>query len=420
MKEKMKSIKIIISLLFITMLIGACTNHKQAPVMAQAKSEVKYTCPMHPQILEDHPGSCPICGMTLVKKSGQASEGSGISLNTVLQPVNSSVISSVNAIIPVQKKISTTISAQGYLDFDARTFNNIASRYSGRIEKLYIKYAFQDIQKGQRIFDIYSPDMVTAQQDLIFINKNSPQETGLINAAKQKLLLLGMTDSQINQVVKTGKAFYSLPVYSFYSGHVHNMPLNQMGNNNAQPSSDFANNLPLPIKEGMYVEKGQTLFNVVNPHRLWAVIKVDASAVSALKINQSVKITLPDLPGKTISGKVNFIEPTLQDGDKTTSIRVYLDNMDHELKVNSLVKAEIQTGTINGLWIPRSALIDLGQTKVVWLKNGASFQTRQVSVGVINGNEIQIVKGLLPTDSLASNAQYLTDSESFIKTKGNE
>ena len=421
MKEKMKSIKIILGLLVSTLLFNACSNHKQVPVTAQAKSEVKYTCPMHPQILEDHPGSCPICGMTLVKKSGQASEGSGISLNTVLQPVNSSVISSVTAITPVQKEIATTISAQGYLDFDARTFNNIASRFSGRIDHLYIKYAFQNIQKVQRIFDIYSPDMVTAQQDLIFIIKNSPQETGLISAAKQKLLLLGMTDSQINQLVKTGKAFYSLPVYSPYSGHVHNMPLNQMGSaNDAQTPSDFSNNLPLSIKEGMYVEKGQTLFNVVNPHQLWAVIKIDPSAISTLKLNQHVEVTLPDLPGKTINGKVNFIEPTLQGSDKTTSIRVYLDNMDHELKVNSLVKAEIETGTISGLWIPRSALIDLGQTKVVWLKDGASFHARRVSVGVINGNEIQITKGLSPTDSLASNAQYLTDSESFIKTKGDE
>jgi Cu(I)/Ag(I) efflux system membrane fusion protein len=189
-----------------------------------AKNTIKYTCPMHPQILEDHPGSCPICGMTLVKKSGQASEGADISLNTVLQPVNSSVISGVSAIAPEQKEIPTTISANGYLDFDTRTFNNIASRFSGRIEKLYIKYAFQEIYQGQRIFEIYSPDIVTAQQDLIYLTKNSAQETGLINAAKQKLLLKGMTYEQVNQVIKTGKPFYSLPVYSPYEGHVHNMP----------------------------------------------------------------------------------------------------------------------------------------------------------------------------------------------------
>jgi Cu(I)/Ag(I) efflux system membrane fusion protein len=423
MKRKMKSIRnISLAFFVITMLISACNNHKQATAAsAQTDTAAKYTCPMHPQILEDHPGSCPICGMTLVKKSGQASEGSGISLNTVLQPVNSSVISSVNAITPEQKEVPTSISAQGYLDFDTRTFNNIASRFSGRIEKLYIKYAFQEIHKGQRIFDIYSPDMVTAQQDLIYLTKNSPQETGLVNAARQKLFLLGMTQAQVNQVVKTGNAYYSLPVYSQYDGHVHDVAHSQMaGAVTESAPSDFSNNLPLAIKEGMYVQRGQTLFNVVDPHMLWAVIKVDRSNVSSLKINQPVKITLPDVPGKIIYGKVNFIEPTLRDGDKTTTIRVYVDNMDHELKVNSLVKAGIQTGQASGLWVPRSAVVDLGRTQIVWLKKGPVFHARQVSTGIMNGDEVQVTKGLAATDSLASNAQYLKDSESFIKTKGNE
>jgi Cu(I)/Ag(I) efflux system membrane fusion protein len=371
--------------------------------------------------MEDHPGSCPICGMNLVKKSGQASEGANISLNTVLQPVNSSVLSTVEAITPEQKEISTTIHGEGYLDFDTRTLNNIAARFSGRIEKLYIKYAFQKIHAGQRIFDMYSPDMVTVQQDLIFLLKNSPLEAGLINAARQRLLLLGMTAAQVSQVVKTGKAFYSLPVYSPYEGHVHDMPHTQMaGASNAKAAADFASNVLLSIKEGMFVEKGQTLFNVVNPHKLWALIKIDGSAIASLKLNQPVNIRLPDLPSKVIGGKVNFIEPTLQDGDKTTSIRVYVDNMDHKLKVNSLVKAAIQTGKVNGLWIPRTALWNLGRTRVVWLKNGALYQVHQVSVGIMNNNSVQVTKGLAITDSLASDAQYLTDSESFIKIQGHE
>jgi Cu(I)/Ag(I) efflux system membrane fusion protein len=407
---------IAISLMIIIVFFNACSNPKQPPKASQVKSDVKYTCPMHPQIMEDHPGNCPICGMALVKKSGQASEGAGISLNTVLQPVNSSVISNIEAITPEQKEIPTTISAQGYLDFDSRTFNNIAARFSGRIEKLYIKYAFQEIHQGQRILDIYSPDMVTAQQDLIYLTAHSAGETELINSARQKLLLLGMTNAQINQAIKAGKPFYSLPVYSAYEGHVHDSPHSQMGGSgDTKKPTDFANNLPLSIKEGMYVEKGQTLFNVVTSHQLWAIIKIDRSAVGGLKLNQPVKITIPDVQGKTINGKVDFIEPTLESGDKTTSIRVYIKNMDHALKVNSLVKAEIQTGKIGGLWIPRSALIDLGRTKVVWLKNSSAYQAHQVFIGITNNNEIQIVKGLSVTDSLASNAQYLTDSESFIK-----
>jgi Cu(I)/Ag(I) efflux system membrane fusion protein len=420
MKKKMKHIKNIILLLVLIFGATACTDHKSAPVKMQTSSDVKYTCPMHPQIVEDHPGSCPICGMTLVKKSGQASEGAGISLNTVLQPVNSSVISSVNAITPEQKAVPVNISADGYLDFDASTFNNIASWVSGRIEKLYVKYAFQEIHRGERIFDIYSPDMVTAQQDLIYLAKNSPQEIVLINAARQKLLLLGMTIEQINRVIKTGKAFYSLPVYSPYEGHVHDMPHSQMEGEATEAASSFSTNLPLAVKEGMFVQRGQTLFNVVDPHKLWAIIKIDPSAISAVRLNQPVTITLPDIPGKIINGKVNFIEPVLENADKTTSIRVYVDNMDHELKVNSLVKAEIQTGTKPGLWIPRAAVVDLGRTRIVWLKQGPLFHAHEVSTGAMNGDEIQVTKGLAQTDSLASNARYLTDSESFIKTKGHE
>jgi Cu(I)/Ag(I) efflux system membrane fusion protein len=422
MKKKMKAIRIILAVIVLsTVLLTACSDKKKQQSNVPAKSDAKYTCPMHPQILEDHPGSCPICGMTLVKKSGQASEGSGISLNTVLQPVNSNVISNVNFVMPEQKEVPTVLSAEGYLDFDTHMFNNIASRYSGRIEKLYIKYAFQEIHQGQRIFDIYSPDMVTAQQDLIYLVKNSPAEASLIDAAKQKLLLLGMTNAQVSQVIQTGKAFYNLPVYSPYDGHVHDMPHSQMtGASDSEIPSDFANNVPLSIKEGMYVAKEQNLFNVVNPHMLWAIIKIDQSALSGVKLNQPVTITLPDIPDKVITGKVDFIEPVLREGDKTISIRVYLDNMDHELKVNSLVKAEIKTGKTNGLWIPRTAVVDLGRTRIVWLKNGQRFRAKQVTTGIINNDEVLISNGLKATDSVAANAQYLTDSESFIKTKGDE
>ena len=419
----MKNIKIVFGcVLAAAMLSSTCSDKKvKNKAYTDEKIAVKFTCPMHPQIMEDHAGNCPICGMTLVKKSGSASKNSGISLNTVLQPVNSSVISGVKSIHPEQKTIATQISAQGYLDFDTRTFNNIAARYSGRIEKLYIKYAFQEIHQGQRVFDIYSPDMVTAQQDLRYLLKNSPQETGLINAAKQKLLLLGMTDRQVNQLIQTGKLFYSLTVFSPYEGHVHDMPHIQMPSPEAkdkQPS--YSENLPLSIREGMYVEKGQNIFNVVDPHRLWAIIKINRADMAALKINQPVIITVPDQPDVSIGGKVNFIEPTLENGDKTTSIRVYIDNIDHYLKVNSLVKADIQTGGIRGLWVPRSAVIDLGQTKLVWLNDGNIYRAHKVTTGMSKNGEIEIKKGLAATDNIAEDAQYLTDSESFIKVNYDE
>ncbi|WP_295670929.1 heavy metal-binding domain-containing protein [uncultured Mucilaginibacter sp.] len=134
----MKSIKSIFDinnislvLLLCILLISACSQPKKTKDGAEEKNVTLYTCPMHHQILEEHPGSCPICGMTLVKKTGQASELARISLNTVLKPVNSSVISTIGAITPEEKAIPIQIKGQGYLDFDSRTFNNIAARFFG-------------------------------------------------------------------------------------------------------------------------------------------------------------------------------------------------------------------------------------------------------------------------------------------------
>ncbi|MDB5016345.1 MAG: rane fusion protein Cu(I)/Ag(I) efflux system [Mucilaginibacter sp.] len=356
------------------------------------------------------------CHQKQQKQLKQVTENAGVSLQTVLQPVNSSVIAVVGAVSPQEKEVITEIPAAGYLDFDTRTYNNISARFPGRIEKLYIKSAFQDIHRGERIFDIYSADMVTAQQDLLFVLKNSPQETGLIDAAKQKLLLLGMTSAQVSQVIRSGKPFYSLPVYSPYEGHVHDAAHSQMsGGADVKPQPNFADNIPLYVKEGMYVDKGQTLFYVVDPHHLWAILKVEQSFIAGLKLNEPVTLSLTDMPARSIKGKVNFIEPFLQDGDKSTSIRVYVDNMKHDLKVNSLVKATIQSGTVNGLWIPQTALLYLGRTQIVWLKKGGIYKAHQVNTGTTNGNEVQITKGLTVADSIAGNAQYLADSESFIK-----
>jgi len=415
----MKGIKIVSPLLLIVLLL--IVGCKQKPVATTQGAAVKYTCPMHHQIVEDQPGFCPICGMTLVKKSGQASESAGIDLNTVLQPVNSTVISSINTIIPLQKDVPVNINADGFIDYDARTFNNIAARFAGRIEKLYIKYSFEEIHKGQRLFDIYSPDMVSAQQDLIYLKEHTPEETELIRAAEQKLLLLGLSQGQLSQVEKSHKAFYSLPVFSPYDGHVHDRSHSQnvvMPETNADQA--YATNMPLSIKEGMYIEQGQILFNVVDAHRLWAIIKIKNTDLADLKLHQPVNMTMPDMPGMILDGRVDFIEPFLQNGDKATLIRVYLHNMDHDLKVNSLLKAEINTGTKSGVWIPRAALTDLGQHKIVWLKQDGLFKVQPVETGLINGDFVLISKGLAVQDTIAANAQYLTDSESFIKTKAHE
>ncbi|HVW96182.1 MAG TPA: HlyD family efflux transporter periplasmic adaptor subunit [Mucilaginibacter sp.] len=408
-----------ISLILIALFIAACKERPKQVAAQQEQSQVTYTCPMHPQVHEDHPGSCPICGMTLVKKATSQSEQAGISLQTVLQPVNGAVVSNINTISPVEKTVKDTVMVSGYLAFDTRTYNNIAARFSGRIEKLYIKYAFQEVHTDQRIMDVYSPEMVTAQQDLLFLQKNSPGETALIRAAKQKLLLLGMTGNQLKELDRTGKAFYSLPVYSPYNGHIHDVAHSQMDGAMSSQISDYAQNIPLAVKEGMYVQEGQTLFNVVDPHRLWAVLKVKQIDAAKIKLGQAVNLNIPDQQ-MVMKGKVDFIEPVLQTGDRSTSIRVYLNNHQHGMKAGSLIQAGIVTGSKKGLWLPRTAVISLGQTKIVWLKDGTVYRAYAVKTGTQTKEQVEITDGLTASDRVAQNAQYLADSDSFIKTENHE
>jgi len=376
-----------------------------------------YTCSMHNQIIRDKPGNCPICGMTLVEKIKYTHNTSSTDLQTVLRPVNSTVISTISALVPVLKEVNSTTQADGIIGYDDRAIYTIAARYAGRIEKIYLTYEFQEIKKGQRMLDVYSPELVTAQQEMLYLAMHSAGESMLIQAAREKLLLAGMTSGQLRQLLQTRKVFYRLPVYSPYQGHIHYTMSGKSTNEVGASSSQADVSSPeLDLKEGQYISKGQLLFKVVDFGHLWAIFKIERSSVGNLRLNDPLQISFPDFPGKILSAKVNFIEPEIEPGDRNTSIRVYINNPGHDLKVNELVRATIQTGITKGLYIPRTALYNLGRTTIVWLKKGDSYRVRPVSTGAGHAEEIEILHGLSPTDSIARDARYMTDSESFIHT----
>ena len=418
MKKKLTNY-LLVGPLIALLLLSSCGGKSTQTASARQVDSIAYTCSMHPQVIAYHPGNCPICSMRLIKKEGQNGTNTIIGLNDVLKPVSSTVITSVSITQPIEKEITDSITASGYIDFDATAFNNISARFSGRIEHLYVKSALQEIDRGQILMEVYSPEMVTAQQDLIYLTKNSANETALINSAKERLLLLGINEHQIERIIKSGLPLYKLPIYSPYSGHIHDVQHMQVD----RPKNEikgFETEQALMIKEGMYIEKGQILFNVTNPHKLWAILKIDKNSAMAVHINQPVKISLQDNPNKIIFGKVNFIEPAYRPDDKNLTIRVYLTHADHSIKINSIINATIQSNKIKGFWIPRQAVIHLGNHHLVFIKSGAVFKTREVLTGISVGNEIQIKSGISKADTLAANAQYLTDSESFIKINSHE
>jgi Cu(I)/Ag(I) efflux system membrane fusion protein len=373
---------------------------------------------MHPQIVRTEPGNCPICGMILVKKENANREVAQVDLSTLLKPTNTYVISQIPVTKIERSSKPVVINALGRVDYDTRYVSTISAKVSGRIEKLYVKYRYEHIHKGHPVMDIYSPELVTAQQQLLFILKSDPGNATLINAAKQKLLLLGLSNEQLQQVVQSGKVKQTVTVYSYHTGHIHEAISMESNSTNTPPEMPTGSQTEeLPIKEGMYVEKGQTVFQIYNTDNSWVLLNLFADQASLVKVGAPVTLIAETAPGKEFQEKISFIEPFYRSGSKTIIARVYFNNSQLRIPIGSQVKATIQIMTNETDWLPRDAVLSLGLNNVVLIKEDAGFKVHAVQTGVTANNEIQILSGLNPQDSVASNAQFLMDSESFIKTK---
>ncbi len=379
--------------------------------------ESGYTCPMHPQVHSDTAGTCPICGMQLEKLKTIA-EARTVSLDVLLKPQNQQVVASVPMVHMMDREENIEMEAYGFITYDTRQVGVISSYVAGRIEKLYVKYRFQKINKGQKIMDIYSPELVTAQENLLFLIKNDPENKILINASKQKLLLLGMSNQEINRVIQAGKASYKVSVYSNYAGHIHEAGKSgEMAKNQQAGMQDFALTTPeLTIKEGMYLQRGQNIFSVFNSNKAWAVLNIFAGQAASVKVGNKVRITPETNSQKDFRAAISYIEPFYREGSKTLTARVYFDNSTMHIPVGSQVKATVFAGNRSANWLPEEAVLSLGMDNVVFVRTGESFIARKIETGIVNKHLIQVLNGLDKNEAVAANAQYLVDSESFIKT----
>ena len=392
--------------------------HADQENAALSKEEMTgYTCPMHPQIHSDTTGTCSICGMQL-EKIKSATEPNAVSMEALLKPANEQVVASVPMVHMVDREEDIEMEAYGFITYDTRQAGVIAVNVAGRIEKLYVSYRFQHIDKRQKVMDIYSPEVLTAQQNLLFLLKNDPANTVMINAAKQKLLQLGMGNQQLTQVMQSGKPSFTIAVYSNFSGHIHESSnnANMITAGSATMKDAALVTEELTLKEGMYVQKGQSIFSVFNPTNAWAVINIFAGQAAMVKVGDKVRITPETDPQKDFRAAISYIEPFYRAGSKTLSARVYFDNSIFKIPIGSQVKATIFEGNRTASWLPEEAVLSLGLDKVVFVRSGESFAARKISTGIINKHLIQVLIGLKENEAVAANAQYLVDSESFIKT----
>ncbi|MDP1843494.1 MAG: efflux RND transporter periplasmic adaptor subunit [Sediminibacterium sp.] len=408
----------IISYLILIIVAVACNNNKDphAAHKAEAAKEI-YTCPMpEDSVFSNKPGSCPKCGMDLVKKETHSKPVVEVELETILKPTNEFVISSIPVTTMEKRGEQIEIEAVGNITYDTKQVGSISARISGRIEKLYVRYRYQKIKKGQKILDIYSPELLTAQQNLLFLLKNDAENTTFLQAAKEKLLLLGMSNEQLQQVIQSGKPSLTITVYSNYNGHIHE---------SGGTMNTFAGTMKdisliteeLPFKEGMYIQKGQSFFTVYNPDRAWAILNIYGDNQSLVKVGNTVRVTPETAPDKDFRASIDFIEPFYRKESKTLTTRVYFNNSSLKIPIGSQVKATVFGNTREAYWLPKEAVLSLGLDKVVFIKSNGGFKAVKINTGIIHAKHIQILNGLSVTDSVATNAQYLMDSESFIKIK---
>jgi multidrug efflux pump subunit AcrA (membrane-fusion protein) len=399
--------------LLLLLAFASCNRHDRHDHSAE---EEMYTCPMHPTVTSDEPGACPVCGMDLVLKGAPGEElAMTPELSRVLKSPDEVVVASVNTIRPEYKSMSIDVAVDGIVTYDTRVVHSIPARVAGRLEKLYVNYEYQPVRAGQKVAEVYSPELNTAQREFVFLLENDPDNISLIDAARRKLELLGMTASQIDALVASRVVTSTVSIYSPYSGYVTmggappttSVPTTS-GN---MPEGSMIDGMPL-VRAGDYVSAGQSLFTLVDSKTLRIELNVPGSTGHNIRPGSKAQLSIGG--GKMQDVAIDFVEPFVSKGQPFTKLRVYAESREG-LRIGSLVKAGIHIDMQETLWVPRESVLDLGTQQVVFVEQRGVLKPKAVHTGITTDGMIEIKSGLATSDAIAANAQFLVDSESFVK-----
>jgi len=356
------------------------------------------------------------------------------SIASVAKPVNAQVIASMPVIAPESGTRIFTTDIKGQITYDTRNQVSISSSVAGRIEKLYIKYNYQPVRRGQLIMEIYSPDLAAAQREMLFIARSGNDEN-LLAKAKQRLFLLGMTEGQINTVLKTGNILYRVPVYSHATGYIleksvalaagspvispassasgDGMDGMSAASGSAVMPAPSPSNTPLMIREGQYVSAGQALFSIYKSGNVVAAFALKPALTAHIQKGRKLIFHTNADANKVYTGEIGLIQPVVRSGEKFTMVRVYLSSI--ELLPGQLVTANIPIVLKGGWWLPKKAVWQSGNKSIVFKKEGSVFVPKQVET-TVEAEGMVLVTSAIGNWLVAGNAAFLVDSESFIKT----
>ena len=380
-------------------LFAACKSKKDS---APTDPEVYYTCSMDPQVKENKPGKCPVCKMELapVRKSSTGAVTDEIELSEQQVQLGNIRLDTIRS-----GAIGDQVVLNGTLNFDQQKENVVSARVTGRIEKLYFKNIGDNVSKGARLFDLYSEELNTAKQEyLLAIEKKNTLDNSvidfsqLVQSAKNKLLLWGMSESQVQALSKSKKAD---PLTSFYS--------NAGGYITA-----------LDVKEGDYVAEGGTVVRLAELSSLWAEAQVYSSQVSFINKGGQAIVQFPDMQGKEIQGKIEFMNPEINPNTRINLVRVTIPNPENQLKPGMQAYIIIKTREHKSLSLPSDAVIRDSKGASVWIQiKGNKFKYKMVEIGSESNDGVEIKSGLKDGDVVVISGAYLLNSEYIFKIGSN-
>ena len=343
---------------------------------------------MDPNYRRDQPGKSPM-GMELIPVYADGDDsGSDVTISPAVVQ-NLGVRTE-----PVEKgTLSQEIDTVGYIDFDESKVSHVHLRVSGWIEKLTVKSEGEEVKKGQRLFNLYSPELVNAQNE--FLRALSSSNKGLIDASRERLSALGISRGEIKRLERNRKVKQTIAIYAPQDGVV----------------SD------LPVREGMYMKPSTRVMTLADLSSVWLIAEVFERQADAVKIGDKAEAKLPYIPGRVLDGKVEYIYPSLDPKTRALRARLRFENPDESLKPNMYAAVKLYANPKKDvLSIPLEALIRTGDRDRVIVEVGkGKFDAREVVAGIESGDRIEIIKGLEPSDLVVTSGQFLLDSEASLK-----
>jgi membrane fusion protein, copper/silver efflux system len=376
-----------------------------------AAQKAQYQCPMHPSIVQDHPGDCPICGRKLGKLKGAAA-GAGAAMTDA--PVEG--LATIN-IDPARQQLiglRTAAATRGQVGGSWRTVGRVAVdetriahvnvKVSGFMEHVHADFIGKTVKKGDPLFSIYSPELLSAQEEYLLAlrtrdrlrSTHSQGSDGddLVSAARRKLELWDVPEAELAKVERTGKPTKELMFYAPASGVVTKKD----------------------VVPGMRVNAGDMPFEIVDLSRVWLQADVYESELRHVKIGMPATLTLKAYPNRVFKGRVVFIDPLLDPKTRTVNVRLEFANGGGELKPEMFGEVVLQGESREGLRVPADAVIDSGTKNVVFVSLGeGKFQPREVQLGDSDGQNIEIVSGVADGEQVVTRANFLIDSESRLR-----